>query len=262
MNLHWWSNNNFDGKENFGDYLSVVIVEKMKKNYNVIEHNITKHRTKHLYAIGSILTMGAQNATVWGSGLIEPPRKSIRILWRLSRKLDIRCVRGPKTREQLLSMGYDCPESYGDPALILPEIYKVKTSKKTKNKVVVIKHFADNMENYKKNDGFVYLDPMVFKEYWNEIIDDIASAKLVISSSLHGIIVAEAYGVPAILLKGSQTSNSFKYDDYYLSTGRNNYPVANEIDDAIELAACYEKPDLTKLKQNIFNTFPKDIWEN
>ena len=40
-------------------------------------------------------------------------------------------------------------------------------------------------------------------------------AKLVISSSLHGIILAETYGIPAILLMDKVTNNMFKYNDYY-----------------------------------------------
>ena len=216
-------------------------------------------KTKHLYAVGSILNMGAQNATIWGSGMLEEPRKAIILLFKFFRKLDIRLVRGPKTREWLLKMGYKCPELYGDPALIMPMIYKPKKSKKTNNKIVVIKHFSDE-KKLEKNKKFIYLDPIVNINHYEDIIDDIASAKLVISSSLHGIIIAEAYGVPAILMKGSQTDNKFKYDDYYYSTGRFNYDIADNENDALELLKNYKKVDLSKLQKNIIDSFPYDVF--
>ena len=40
-----------------------------------------------------------------------------------------------------------------------------------------------------------------------------------VSSSLHGIVIAEAYGVPAVLV-ASSTEPVFKYEDYYAGTGR------------------------------------------
>lgn len=42
----------------------------------------------------------------------------------------------------------------------------------------------------------------------------------VYSSSLHGIILAEAYGVPAVMFRSYDKSVDFKYLDYYASTGR------------------------------------------
>ena len=53
------------------------------------------------------------------------------------------------------------------------------------------------------------------------MLEKILSCKLVLSSSLHGIVFAEAFGVPArwVELPGSKKSEKgFKYHDYYSGT--------------------------------------------
>ena len=50
-------------------------------------------------------------------------------------------------------------------------------------------------------------------------------AKLVISSSLHGIILAETYGIPAILLMDKVTNNMFKYNNYYYNSYSYNHSI-------------------------------------
>ena len=60
---------------------------------------------------------------------------------------------------------------------------------------------------------------------WRNFIWEICSCEFVISSSLHGIIIAEAYGIPClwvIFSKKQQNENHyFKYRDFYLSIGKN-----------------------------------------
>jgi len=249
VNLHWWSTERADEKENLGDYLSYIVVQEMlsKKGLS-LDTPISK--TKHLYGIGSIIQGGAQNATIWGSGL-KNGNKDFNWLTRLTRKLDIRLVRGPQTRKALLDNGYNCPEKYGDPAIIMPLIYKPNRQKKIKDYLVVL-HLATAL------DIKEYLSP-VCKGY-KKFIDELCSAKLVISSSLHGIILAEAYGIPAILLMDKETNNMFKYNDYYYSTGRYEYPIARNVEEALKMKPA-ALPDVSQLQKNILETFPYDLWE-
>lgn len=72
VNLHWFSmSHGADGIENLGDYLSVIVTEYMKTYYEIEKREISE--TRHLYAIGSILQIGFQKATVWGSGFVDNP---------------------------------------------------------------------------------------------------------------------------------------------------------------------------------------------
>lgn len=88
---------------------------------------------------------------------------------------------------------------------------------------------------------------------WKKFIDKIVEAKLVISSSLHGIILAEAYGVPCIMLNDTETPDLFKYEDYYLSTGR-KMVMAKNIDEALKMKNV-EVPNLEIIQERLLAKF-------
>ena len=95
---------------------------------------------------------------------------------------------------------------------------------------------------------------------WEGFIDAISSAELVISGSLHGIVLAEAYGVPAILLASAMDQERFKYDDYYLGTGRERYDVARTVDEALAIGG-QPIPPLHDLQDRLVQAFPADLWQ-
>lgn len=247
VNLHWWSLNRSNGFENVGDYLSVVVCDYFL-SLKGLSLQSPVDRTRHLYGIGSIIQGGMQNATIWGSGL-HSKFEDVDRWTKFFRKLDIRLVRGPKTRQELLKNGFKCPKLYGDPAIIMPMIYTPIAKEKKDHLVILHKDSSLNIPDS--------ITP-IMKGY-QAFIDDIANSNLVISSSLHGIILAETYGVSAILLLDKESSNMFKYEDYYYSTGRKNIIVAKSVEEALEIGP-QPVPDLTNLKDNIINSFPYDLW--
>ncbi len=247
VNLHWWRLSS--DQQNIGDYLSCVIVQHMLNHYSINGEAHT--RTKHLYAIGSIISSGYQNAVVWGSGCLQ----DMVFWWRKLRKLDIRCVRGPLTREIMLNNGYTCPAIYGDPAILMPLVYTPpkKSAIKTKPYIVVPNH------NYAISNPYV-VSPITTD--YQSFIDQITSAERVISSSLHGIILAEVYGVPAILL-AHPDMDLLKYRDWYYSTGRTDFPIAHSIEEGLLLNPSSVSPDtLDSMRSKLIDVFPKDIWQN
>ena len=104
--------------ENLGDYLSKIVVS------HFMTKSKRKRRRKTLYAIGSIIGFRCQDAVVWGSGILSDHPSCKKYI--SASTLDIRAVRGPKTRQILLDCGKDCPEVYGDPAILMPLIYMPK----------------------------------------------------------------------------------------------------------------------------------------
>jgi len=255
VNLNYWRVDSKKEIDNLGDYLSVVVYEYLLK-INNIPKNKKVNKTKHLYAIGSILLTGFQDSTIWGSGVkdkLTGLAGNITIWFNKHiRKLDIRAVRGPLTREYLINNGINCPEVYGDPAILMPLIYQNKNVEK-KEEYLIINHYT---QKQKENLNSVDLKTKDYKK----IIDKICESKLVISGSLHGIILAEAYGVPAILLNDRNEFSNFKYRDYYYSTNRKQFPIAKSIEEALKMTPP-ELPKLDKMQQNLLKVFPKDLWD-
>ena len=55
-----------------------------------------------------------------------------------------------------------------------------------------------------------------------EVVEEVVACDCIVSSSLHGIICADAFGVPAFWLQVSDKpkGDGFKYLDYFSSVGR------------------------------------------
>lgn len=255
VNLNAWINPN-SKKQNVGDWLSEVIVENVAAYYDIpLEKPVS--RTKHLYALGSIL-LGYQDATVWGSGFLNDATTSrwfflYKLLHRYYHSTDVRAVRGPETRRILQKIGISCPEVYGDPAILMPMFYQPCISRKIP--YVIVPHF--NETQYYKEYHHVL---ETFTSDYRQFIESICSADLVISSSLHGIILAESYGVPAILLQNHATNNLLKYKDYYYSTGRKVFPIAKSVEEALTMLPP-SIPDFSQMQRNLLESFPVDLWE-
>lgn len=157
------------------------------------------------------------NDIVWGTGCIgygqvkTPPKK-------------IYAVRGPLTRKELIKKGIECPEIYGDPALLFPEIYN--PSRRTKYTYGLIPHYIDftdptslsiikDLES--KGVKIINITSGVF-----HFIDELLQCKNILSSSLHGLIMSDAYNIPNVRIKLSDklVGGDFKFDDYHLSVGK------------------------------------------
>lgn len=227
--------------------------EVAKKNaVKSLNRKINRHKiftkSKQFLAIGSILHFAKGGAVIWGSGVNGKYLKySVRV-----NELDVRMVRGPLTRDILIRHNIKCPEIYGDPALLLSDFYNIKVSSKKYDYIIIPN--LDEVEYYENMDNVV--SPF---EDWQTIVKKILQSKLVISSSLHGIIVAESYGIPARHLL-SFCEPVFKYIDYYRGTGRMDYQFARSLKEAIKLGG-ESMPDTSKLKEAMYQAFPKDIWK-
>ena len=214
--LFYWSEKKFSSKEkeNYGDLLSAYLVEKIGKKPVTFVHPKKQAWYKlnkiNYLAVGSILHHASRNSIVWGSGIID-------VKHAIS-KADFRAVRGPETRKYLLDQGYECPDVYGDPALLLPKFYNPEVRKKfTLGIIPHYKDFEKAKDLFMGNPEVKVIDLMTLNVEQTTL--EILECERTFSSSLHGLIVSHAYNIPSVWVQFSDEifGDGVKYRDYFLS---------------------------------------------
>jgi len=169
---------------NLGDYINSEIVSFVSGKK--VQWVPSSTRTDYCMAIGSVVQLATDKTTIWGAGLINER------LLPIKKPKHIFAVRGPLTRNRLVAAGIDCPAVYGDPALLLPKLY-MPNSELRKYKIGIIPHYVD-----KNNDFFNRAVPDWIKVIdienpnYKDFVDDLIGCEVEISSSLHGLIIADA----------------------------------------------------------------------
>lgn len=249
IRLYWWSEifiQKLD-QENYGDLLGKYLVQKISGKQAVWQR-ANKFYLKNwwlpLYVtIGSILEHVGAHCTVWGSGIISRNAQVAGATFL--------AVRGPLSQQRLLELGYDCPAIYGDPALLLPRYYHPQVDKKYK--LGVIPHINDYEEvnEWYKNDSNIKVINFRTNDV-EQTTRELLECESIISSSLHGVIVAHAYNIPAIQVQFSDRiyGDGVKYHDYYLSVDLETY-------DAIKVDQPWSQADFIKLVKDHKNAIPQ-----
>jgi hypothetical protein len=127
-------------------------------------------------------------------------------------------VRGPLTREAALRSGAVCPPVYGDPALLVPRFLPCAGGSRG-GPVALVPHFSDKARALAGvPDGWRFVD---VQQPVEDVVDRLSGASLVASSSLHGIILSHAYGIPAVWITYGPlpAGDDSKFHDYFLSVG-------------------------------------------
>jgi hypothetical protein len=216
----WWSCQKLEGKpfENFGDILAAYIANKLsgKEVIWADPRQQPWYSLKHINLItGSIIKYATPKSNVWGVGILSV-KDSIR-----SKR--IYAVRGPETIKRLHQLGLSVNPPVGDPALLLPRIYTPKAVKKYR--LGIIPHYTDVstfIKRYQNQSDILVVD---MRKEIEEVIEDIASCETTWSSSLHGLIVSHAYGIPSIRFETHTriSGDGIKYADYFGSVGIEYY---------------------------------------
>lgn len=168
---------------------------------------------KSLLAIGSIITWGNRKSLIWGSGFMSQ-RDTFRggILY---------AVRGKYTDEKLRHEGFSGCGVYGDPALLIP--LWISPSNEKKYKLGIIPHWKE-VAYFQNLYGEKYKVIDLRTRDIHKIVEEITACEYVLSTSLHGIIVAHAYHVPALWIKkGYIDTDGFKFYDYFSSVNIEPY---------------------------------------
>lgn len=249
--IYYWQQTSF---VNFGDYLSVKLIERITGEPVRIFKKKRLNNEKKLLAIGSILVFALDEDVIWGTGLNGKRMDKSHFNFK---NLDVRAVRGPLTRQFLIeTLHIDCPEVYGDPALLIPYFFPEFTRKNSpRYEYIIIPHYSEQ-KFFPKEDFPQVVYPT---DPWDEVIEKITDSQFVISSSLHGIIVAEAFGIPARFLRITDNEPLLKYQDYYYGTNRPYFQYAASVNEALEMGG--EPPFQCDLKK-LYEAFPFEYWGN
>lgn len=189
---------------NFGDVLAPVLLKKL-----LGVNPQWSDKGPRLLTVGSIIVQAKPGDTVWGSGC-NPGKEG---KWSAD-GIQFVAVRGPLTRQFVIDRGGTCPEVYGDPALLLPAIHPVLPS--PTRELAIMPHLDDDAGwNFGHSRGIFTINP---GWPWERVVAEICASAHVVSSSLHGVIAAEAYGVP-VTWADFVTPNR-KFEDYYRGVGR------------------------------------------
>jgi len=200
--------------ENYGDKLTPWIVHKLTGE--LPEFAPASDRCLKLVSVGSILNHVRQHCVVWGTGMMS--RADI-----ADSRADYRAVRGPLTARQISSQGGRAPEVFGDPGLLLPR-WIVRSP--VMYRVGIVPHYVHYEEALRRWSGGDALVVDVRGEV-EEVVKQITSCECIVSSSLHGLVTACAYGLPHARLKFSKPigGDGSKFRDFYQGIGARLPPV-------------------------------------
>jgi hypothetical protein len=208
--------------QNFGDYLSPLLAKHLLHGPRLdadIYHLVGSVIDAAWITTGLRSVVGLEKGLIayWGCGLRQPAP--------LPAKIQALCafcgVRGSLTRD-LLGLPTDTP--LGDPGLLLPIVVQPTGNAISVGKTLCIPHIfepADRELLHSMSGCDLMISPLVENNESSliAIIDAIANAEFVLTGSLHGAIVACAFGRPFAYWDTGFIDTRFKWDDFSSSIG-------------------------------------------
>ena len=199
----WWYGYRGDAKiNNYGDALTPAMFQAWDIAFEYSNDFDT-------IGIGSIAKVAGPGTRVLGSGIMS--RKD-----GCAPGAEWSWVRGPHTRAKVIECGGTCPEVYGDMAMLLPLLVDESAKRYDVGIVPHVKQLARARELYPQHRIINLHTEDAFRT-----VREITECRTILSSSLHGIITAHAYGIPAahidlgIHIKG----DGVKFEDHYDAIG-------------------------------------------
>lgn len=271
------------GFRNFGDLLSCRLAEYLCgqrvfcRGIEIADFSAVGSLLQNLPKCLAAATSNSALYHVWGSGFLYPiPKQKAFPVGRVI----VHAVRGENTLRLLREMGVVQPDekvALGDPGLFYADLVPgVREAKKVYD-IAIIPHHVD------KKDFSHAVDVLLARGLSAKLIDvghdnpfqvvrDIASARKVLSSSLHGIIVADSLGIPNKRLVIDDFDNDrvralneshYKFDDYYSAFGmsRPGHATLSELMESPEkvmasVVECVPKELVETCKRGLMAVFP------
>ncbi len=156
---------------------------------------------------------------IWGTGLMYFFDDNIHLT--SPRPLIIHALRGEKTRKRISKLlGKNISCTLADPGILASQI--VQPTEK-KYLLGIIPHFHDRNEEIFKKMLQHYPNSIIIdvQDEPQKVLKEISECEYIISTSLHGLIVADSYAIPNCWCEISDRvqGNGFKFHDYFSSYG-------------------------------------------
>jgi hypothetical protein len=276
VGLYWWRPEG-DAFTNFGDELGPLLIERLFGQ----PVRRAAPRDCSLIAVGSIVHIAlyaprARPIHVWGSGLIKRRvllrgratgngwLQAVRSFVDRDRRgahptLLPHAVRGRYTASRL---GLGGNIVLGDPGLLVGEVVEVPPKAYA---VGVVPHFKDlgTPELRRLLKGLPSARVIDVRHPALDVVREIGACEFVLSSSLHGLVVADGLGVPNRWLRLSSNlfGGRFKYDDYYSVFELAMEPALAPVTSAqiARWADEYSRPGLVEIKRNLMRAYPREL---
>lgn len=199
MKTYWWRHDN--GEHNFGDELNTLILDRLG-----FHHQLSSPDEAELVAIGSVL----EHLPAYWPGSVVGAGKQFEDTKLYLSDARVFALRGKLTLSGTVGLGGHQPV-LGDPGLLAS--YFVRQPR-AKYDLGVVPHHRDH-ELYQRFSYGRYIDP---RQPAEKVIQEIASCKRIVSSSLHGLVVADAFEIPRqaepFLQQLPDEGGDFKFRDY------------------------------------------------
>ena len=165
------------------------------------------------------------------------------------------------TRERLLNAQN---AAVGDPGLLVSNVLPNMVSKEKKHAIGIVPHYWDK-EDPQVERFFDCFPDAKFLDVFNDVetfIREMTECEFIMSSSLHGLIMADAFQIPNqwIVVSDRVEGKNFKFYDYY-SVFDMASPEFSDLDSMTiekiqKLKLAYQRPGLGKIQQDIVRSFP------
>lgn len=254
IDLEYWKPAPHYKAVNFGDELSRVVVELMlaRKGATLSDAVATP---RHLVSVGSVLHLAREGSVIWGTGLHGSMPEECHHYC----QLDVRATRGPITRRFLAQRGIAAPEVYGDPGLLVAHLTGDRFAPTGEFEVGFVPNMHDlpflaQTKVIEQHPCMRLINPL---RAWNEVIADITRHRMILASSLHGVVIAEAFGIPACFVRLTEHEPLQKYEDYFEGTGR-RLRYASSVREGLDMAGADRTFRFDP--EPLVASFPYDLW--
>ena len=271
---------------NFGDLLGPSIVKRLLEYHtgcsaealpvwdmadspfrNNTEETYEARSTTCLWSVGSVWTKVRPNDHVWGTGTHGYRREFRTCLNQTTVDVHFHGVRGPKTVERMqkfcgkkLTTSYDEIATHGDAGFLIPFLfpeYKVNPESAVK---CYIEHYYDEGKQRTIPADAIAL-PVI--QPWQTMVGNMTQCQQLVSSSLHGVILGDAFGIPTRWVTASSSVLPFKFQDYFASLKHNKPPFTSfeeALSDTADWPEVLSSTERSSYARRIVQNFPFDLF--